>query len=356
MSTVHAVPLAAVLFDRDGTLVADVPYNGDPGRVRLLPGAAEAVALARSAGLATGVVSNQSGIGRGLLSTAQVQRVNARADALLGGLDTWLFCPHAPDAGCDCRKPRPGLILAAAARLGVPPAACLVIGDIATDVLAAQAAGARAVLVPNAATAPEETTRFAAVTAPDIHTAVRDALRADGRDALRAHGRDALRAHGRLTPGQCSTWGGGPATATPEPPTGGPSPGRRSSPDEGPATEIPASLDGCPAPGRRSSRAGGPGAGTPAALDGRPAPGRCSSRDEGPGAALSAAPEACPTPGWRPSREGRPVAATSAVSDSPPAPGWSLSWDESPGVAPPGAPETGPAATHVPLIPGRWSA
>ncbi|MGW2488244.1 HAD-IIIA family hydrolase [Streptomyces sp. NPDC001606] len=304
MSTVHAVPLGAVLFDRDGTLVADVPYNGDPGRVRLVPGAAEAVALARSAGLATGVVSNQSGIGRGLLSTAQVHRVNARADALLGGLDTWLFCPHAPDAGCDCRKPRPGLILAAATRLGVPPAACLVIGDIAADVLAARAAGARAVLVPNAATAPEETTRFAAVTAPDIHTAVRDALRA----------------HGHLTPDQCSTGGGGPATAMPEPP------------------------------------AGGPGAGITAAPDGRPAPGRCSSRDEGPGAALSAAPEACPTPGWRPSREGRPVAATPAVSDSPPAPGGSPSRDESPGVAQPGVPETGPAATHAPLIPGRWSA
>ncbi|MFB0614622.1 HAD-IIIA family hydrolase [Streptomyces sp. AGS-58] len=168
--------LSAVLFDRDGTLVRDVPYNGDPGRVRLLPGAAAAVALARSAGLPTGVVSNQSGIGRGLLTVEQVLRVNARADELLGGLDTWLFCPHAPDTGCACRKPRPGLIRTAAARLGVEAAGCLVIGDIAADVLAARAAGARGVLVPNAATAPAEVARFAMDSAPDVLTAVRAAL------------------------------------------------------------------------------------------------------------------------------------------------------------------------------------
>jgi histidinol-phosphate phosphatase family protein len=170
--------VSAVLFDRDGTLVADVPYNGDPDRVRLLPGAAEAVALARSHGLATGVISNQSGIGRGLLTADQVHRVNERADTLLGGLDTWVFCPHAPDAGCDCRKPRPGLVYTAAARLGVPPARCLVIGDIAADVLAARAAGARGMLVPNAATAPAEAARFAADSAPDLLTAVRGALAA----------------------------------------------------------------------------------------------------------------------------------------------------------------------------------
>jgi HAD superfamily hydrolase (TIGR01662 family) len=174
------IPFSAVLFDRDGTLVEDVPYNGDPDRVRLLPGAESAVALARSHGLATGVISNQSGIGRGLLTPDDVHRVNERADALLGGLDTWVFCPHAPDAGCVCRKPRPGLILTAAARLGVPPAACLVIGDIAADVLAARAAGAHGILVPNEATAPAEVARFADRTAPDPLTAVRRALGGTG--------------------------------------------------------------------------------------------------------------------------------------------------------------------------------
>ncbi|WP_133917783.1 D-glycero-alpha-D-manno-heptose-1,7-bisphosphate 7-phosphatase [Streptomyces sp. NBC_00582] len=168
--------LAAVLFDRDGTLVEDVPYNGDPDRVRLLPGARRALDLLRSAGLPTGVVSNQSGIGRGLLTHAQVRRVNARADTLLGGLGTWVYCPHTPADHCACRKPRPGLVIEAARRLGVAPGDCVVVGDIAADVLAARAAGARAVLVPTAATLPEEI-EAAPRTTPDLPTAVRMLLR-----------------------------------------------------------------------------------------------------------------------------------------------------------------------------------
>jgi D-glycero-D-manno-heptose 1,7-bisphosphate phosphatase len=167
--------VAAVLFDRDGTLVEDVPYNGDPGLVRPVPGAREALELLRGEGVATGVVSNQSGVGRGLLTDADVRRVNDRADALLGGLGTWVYCPHLPDAGCDCRKPRPGLVVEAARRLDVRPQDCVVIGDIAADVQAAHAAGARGVLVPNAVTLPEEV-RQAPETAPDLLTAVRRLL------------------------------------------------------------------------------------------------------------------------------------------------------------------------------------
>ncbi|MFJ8787628.1 D-glycero-alpha-D-manno-heptose-1,7-bisphosphate 7-phosphatase [Streptomyces sp. NPDC102462] len=171
---------AAVLFDRDGTLVEDVPYNGDPDRVRPLPGARPALDLLRAAGLATGVVSNQSGIGRGLLTHASVRRVNARADALLGGLDTWVYCPHAPSDGCACRKPRPGLVTEAARRLGVAPADCVVIGDIAADLEAARAAGARGVLVPTAATLPKEIAA-APRSAPDLLTAVCWLLGENGR-------------------------------------------------------------------------------------------------------------------------------------------------------------------------------
>lgn len=148
----------AVLFDRDGTLVHDVPYNGDPGRVRPMPGAREAVASLRAHGFRLGVVTNQSGVGRGLITAADAAAVNAAVDTLLGPFDVWEVCPHPPEDGCRCRKPAPGLVLAAAARLGVRPADAVVVGDIAADVMAARNAGARAVLVPNAATTLSELT------------------------------------------------------------------------------------------------------------------------------------------------------------------------------------------------------
>lgn len=163
---------AAILFDRDGTLVRDVPYNGDPDLVQPMPTAVEAVAAVRAAGLATAVVSNQSGIARGLLSVGQVASVNARVDELFGAFDAWCVCPHGSDDGCVCRKPAPGLVLQAAAALGVQAADTVVIGDIGADVGAAQAAGATAVLVPTAATRTEEI-EAAEVTAPTLLDAVR---------------------------------------------------------------------------------------------------------------------------------------------------------------------------------------
>jgi histidinol-phosphate phosphatase family protein len=168
-------PPVAVLFDRDGTLVHDVPYNADPGRVEPVPGALAALTALRARGVPVGVVSNQSGIGRGLVTRAEVERVNARVEELLGPFDTWQLCPHAPVDGCDCRKPGPGLVLSAAAALGVPPERCVVIGDIGADVGAAAAAGARSVLVPTTATRPEEVAA-APVVARDLLAAVDLAL------------------------------------------------------------------------------------------------------------------------------------------------------------------------------------
>jgi histidinol-phosphate phosphatase family protein len=161
----------AVLLDRDGTLVVDVPYNGDPDAVRPMPGAAEALARLRAAGVDTAVVSNQSGIGRGLLSDDGVAAVNRRVEELLGPLGPWLVCPHSPDAGCDCRKPAPGLVLRAAERLGADPRRCVVIGDVGADVEAARAAGARGILVPTAITRPHEIAAAPEV-APDLPAAV----------------------------------------------------------------------------------------------------------------------------------------------------------------------------------------
>lgn len=178
------VPVRAVLFDRDGTLVHDVPYNGDPELVALVPGAREAVAAARAAGCRVGVVSNQSGIGRGLLTRAQVDAVNARVAELLGPFDTWQVCPHAPEDRCACRKPAPGMVRAAAAELGVDPAECVLIGDIGADVEAARAAGARSVLVPTPVTRPEEV-----AAAPEVAATLTEAVAAAlGGPAPGAHG------------------------------------------------------------------------------------------------------------------------------------------------------------------------
>lgn len=165
-------PLRAVLFDRDGTLVEDVPYNGDPEKVRPRPTARAAVALARRAGLRVGVVTNQSGIARGLLTRAQVDAVNARVDALLGPFDVWRVCPHAEEDRCRCRKPAPGMVEDAAAALGLRPRDCAVVGDIGADMAAAAAAGARGVLVPTPATLDAER-RAAPRTAADLLDAVR---------------------------------------------------------------------------------------------------------------------------------------------------------------------------------------
>ena len=147
---------AAVLFDRDGTLIADVPYNGDPDLVEPMPGASEALARLRAAGVPLAVVSNQSGIARGLIRPADVEAVHARMETLLGPLGPLEYCPHGPADGCGCRKPAPGLIERAARRLGVDPRECVVIGDIGADVEAAHAAGARAVIVPTNRTRGDE--------------------------------------------------------------------------------------------------------------------------------------------------------------------------------------------------------
>lgn len=164
--------VAAVLFDRDGTLVHDVPYNGDPGLVRPVDGAAAAVASLRERGIRVGVVTNQSGIARGLLERQQVDAVNARVDAEVGPFDTWQICPHGDGDGCSCRKPAPGMVLAAATALGVDPADVVVVGDIGADVQAAAAAGARGILVPTPATRDEEV-EAAEVRAETLPDAVR---------------------------------------------------------------------------------------------------------------------------------------------------------------------------------------
>lgn len=167
---------AAVLFDRDGTLIVDVPYNNDPDQVTPMPKAREAVDLLRALNIPIGIVSNQSGVARGLVEPVALARVNRRVEDLLGPFDVWAICPHLSD--CFCRKPRPGLIRRAAARFGVSPAECAMIGDIGSDMEAARNAGARGILVPTPMTRIDEIAAAPEV-AEDIAAAVGLLLPAD---------------------------------------------------------------------------------------------------------------------------------------------------------------------------------
>ena len=171
MGSSETSTLRAVLFDRDGTLVVDVPYNGDPALVSPVPGAKDVLDSLRAEGIATGVISNQSGIARGLITEAQVAAVNARVEELLGPFDVWEVCPHAEQDGCSCRKPQPGMVHNACRKLGVRESEAALIGDIGADVGAAEAAGATGVLVPTPVTRPEEVAA-ARLVAPDLAAAV----------------------------------------------------------------------------------------------------------------------------------------------------------------------------------------
>ena len=139
----------ALFLDRDGTLIEDAVYPRDPRRVRLLPGAADALVRLARRGFALVIVSNQSGVARGLISAAEAEAVHAevvRRFAAAGvAFDGAYYCYHAPDEGCPCRKPAPGLLLRAAGELGLDIGRSFMVGDKAIDVAAGEAAGCRGV-------------------------------------------------------------------------------------------------------------------------------------------------------------------------------------------------------------------
>jgi D-glycero-D-manno-heptose 1,7-bisphosphate phosphatase len=140
------------LIDRDGTIIVEKHYLCDPAQVELTPGAAEALARLSAAGVRLFVVTNQSGIGRGYYAEADFCAVQERLAALLaprGVVFTAVaFCPHAPDACCDCRKPATGMWEELRDAHGLDPAETAMIGDNASDVAFGRAAGlAESILV-----------------------------------------------------------------------------------------------------------------------------------------------------------------------------------------------------------------
>lgn len=141
----------AVFLDRDGTLNVDPGYLNDAGKLELLPTVPEALQKLKKSGFKLVVVSNQSGVGRGLITLDQIRAIHERLDVLLGQhgvkIDHYELCFHHPDENCECRKPKPKLIRDAARKLGVDPARSFMIGDKASDVESGRAAGCRASLL-----------------------------------------------------------------------------------------------------------------------------------------------------------------------------------------------------------------
>jgi histidinol-phosphate phosphatase family protein len=146
---------AAVFVDRDDTLNKDCPYCARPEDIVLLPTVAEGVRRLNDAALPVVVITNQSGIGRGLFTEADLEAMHAKMQADLRAqtgarLDALYYCPHRPDAQCPDRKPSPGLLLRAARDLGLDLGRCAVIGDRGLDMEVARRVGALAVMVPSA--------------------------------------------------------------------------------------------------------------------------------------------------------------------------------------------------------------
>ena len=158
MAVITSDQARAVFVDKDGTLIHDVPYDVDPERIELLPRVGAGLRALQDAGYLIVVVSNQPGVAIGRFPAAALTRVEARIDQLLQPhgvvISAYGWCTHRPaglrpraGAACNCRKPRPGLLLDAAATHGIALEASWMIGDILDDIEAGAGAGCRTLLV-----------------------------------------------------------------------------------------------------------------------------------------------------------------------------------------------------------------
>ncbi|RIJ05146.1 HAD family hydrolase [Achromobacter sp. K91] len=181
----------AVFLDKDGTVLEDDPYNVDPGRMAYAPQAFSGLARLAAAGVPLVVVSNQPGVAKGLFPAVALEAVHAKLAAMFGAagarLDGFYWCPHHPEGvvegyavQCECRKPRPGLLLRAARELDLDLARSWFIGDILDDVEAGNLAGCRSILldVGHETEWREGPDRMPHCRAPDLDAAARIAVAA----------------------------------------------------------------------------------------------------------------------------------------------------------------------------------
>jgi D-glycero-D-manno-heptose 1,7-bisphosphate phosphatase len=145
--------MKAVFLDRDGTITRDVNFCRRVEDLEILPGVPEAISLLNRQNFKVVVITNQSGIARGYFTEATLSRIHQYMEEELSKrgalIDAVYYCPHHPDDNCDCRKPKPGLILQAAAELGISLENSWMVGDAARDVAAGKAAGCKTVLLEN---------------------------------------------------------------------------------------------------------------------------------------------------------------------------------------------------------------
>lgn len=137
----------AFFLDRDGTINIDRVYINDPRLIELIPGAAQAIRRAQEAGFLIVVVTNQSGIARGIIDPGAMPKIHARLDELLAAegasIDRYEMCVHHPKENCDCRKPKPKMVLEAAKALNIDLKRSVFVGDRLSDVGAGIAGGCR---------------------------------------------------------------------------------------------------------------------------------------------------------------------------------------------------------------------
>jgi D-glycero-D-manno-heptose 1,7-bisphosphate phosphatase len=141
-----------IALDRDGVINEDSSsYIKSPSEWQAIPGSLEAIAKLKSYGFKVAVATNQSGVARGYFTQETLDSIHEKMTTQLaaagGSIDAIFVCPHGPQDNCDCRKPKPGLLLQAARQFNVDPKEILFIGDSMRDILAAEACGAKAILV-----------------------------------------------------------------------------------------------------------------------------------------------------------------------------------------------------------------